>query len=85
MTLADPGGKNQAWKGEPVGRLTVNNIQNLRGWSGCSGKCIGSLTPKMFRWRPEARSIHATGEVKHRSISCVILDSRMSRLHGIGT
>ena len=33
-------GKHQAWKGDPVGRPTVENIQNLRGRSGCSGKSI---------------------------------------------
>ena len=64
MTPADPGRRHQAWKGDPVGRPTVENTQNLRGWSGCSGKGIGSLTPKMFMWRSEARRIHATREVR---------------------
>ena len=30
-TLADPDVQNQARKEDPVGRLTVDNIQNLRG------------------------------------------------------
>lgn len=46
---------------DALGRPIVDNMKNLREWTGGSGEGICFLSPKMFRWRLEARNFRILG------------------------
>lgn len=52
--------QSQARKGGPLGRLIVDDMQNLGDWTGDGGPGSGTrfLFSKVFRWRLEARNLH---------------------------
>lgn len=46
---------------DPSGRPIVDNMTNLREWTGGFGEGICFLSPNMFRWRLEARNFRILG------------------------